>query len=223
MHSIALVEDNDDLRRLTEMYLARQGYCVSSFPDAEEFLGSNYLPDLYIIDINLPEMTGLELITHIRRSNPEVGIVVLSARERSVDVAEGYGSGADIYLTKPVAPEILLAAVRRLATRGALRTAQAPSAEVLKNSIAYGGIEQQLSPKEYILLHRLSLAGNRGLERHEIANCLGLDLDNDVSKALEVRILRVRRKLSQLGLPDTSIETLRGFGYRLRAPLTFVE
>ena len=223
MHTIALVEDNDDLRNLTEIFLERQGYSVLSFSDAEEFLSAETIPDLYVIDINLPEMSGLELITHIRRTSPNVGVIVLSARERANEVAAGYSAGADIYLTKPTDPQVLLAAIKRIIDRHRASSPRPSQVEVSQNSLRYQGTHLRLSSKEAVLLHRLSLAGARGMERHELAACLELDLDRDVSKALEVRILRLRRKLSQLGLPDTSIETIRGFGYRLNTPVRFLE
>lgn len=222
MTTLALIEDNDDLRSLTEIYLKRQGFEVYAYADAEEFLGSADKADIFIIDINLPDMSGFELVERLRYADSTACLVILSARERKADIVKGYNLGADVYLTKPVEPEILVAAIKRLEARVKARSSTKNSVKVTSGTIVYGANSQTLSSSEAALLHRLAIAGSRGLERHEIAECLGFDLDNYNSKALEVRLLRLRRKLKAIGLDASVIETMRGFGYRLRNDVQFV-
>lgn len=223
MTTLALIEDNDDLRNLTEIFLKRQGFEVYSYADAEEFLGSAHKADIFIIDINLPDMSGFELVERLRHADPATCLVILSARERKADIVKGYNLGADVYLTKPVEPEILVAAIKRLEARTKARSSPELSVKITSSKIVFGSNSQSLSSSEAALLHRLAIAGSRGLERHEIAQCMGFDLDNFNSKALEVRLLRLRRKIEAIGLEANLIETMRGFGYRLRndVQLTF--
>lgn len=222
MTTLALIEDNDDLRALTEKYLLRKGFSVCAYSAAEDFLESATNADIFIIDINLPDMIGFELVEKLRATDPESCLIILSARERKSDIIRGYDVGADIYLTKPIEPEILLAAINRLASRMAARTARLPAVEVSSTKLTFGECSEAVSQGEVTLLHRLSVAGSRGLERYEIAECLGFDLDTYNSKALEVRVLRLRRKLDKLGLEPGVVETIRGFGYRLRGDTRLV-
>ena len=221
MTTIALIEDNNDLRNFTEIYLQRHGLEVHSYADAEEFLASTKKIDIFVIDINLPEMSGFELVERLRAADPAACLVILSARERKADIVKGYNLGADVYLTKPVAPEILIAAIERLGARVIARKSNEVFVEVGANRIVYGANSQPLSSNEATLLHRLAIASARGLERHEIAECLGFDLDTYKSKALELRLLRLRRKIKAIGLEANQIETIRGFGYRLSSDVRF--
>jgi DNA-binding response OmpR family regulator len=221
MTTLALIEDNDDLRNLTTIYLRRHGIEVYPYADAEEFLASAKKIDIFVIDINLPEMNGFELVQRLREADPAACLVILSARERKADIVKGYNLGADVYLTKPVEPEILIAAIDRLGARVKARNSNEIFVEIGANKIVYGASTQPLSSSEATLLHRLTVAGARGLERHEIAEILGFDLDSYSTKALELRLLRLRKKIKAVGLQANQIETIRGFGYRLSADVNF--
>jgi DNA-binding response OmpR family regulator len=223
MTTITLVEDNDDLRQLTSRFLNSKGYEVMQAASAEELAELSGLPNVYIVDLNLPETNGYDLIRNLRSISNDVGIVVLSARDRSIDITRGYEAGADVYLTKPVDPNILIAALRRLEARNA-RTRDGAGVLVidkLRREIDQDGANIRLSEPEFNLLYQLSIAGERGLERWEVAEVMGMNLDRDVTKALEVRITRLRKKLRAGGAPDYAIEARRGFGYRLRGELRF--
>ena len=223
MTTITLVEDNDDLRQLTSRFLNSKGYEVMQAASAEELAELSGLPNVYIVDLNLPETNGYDLIRNLRSISNDVGIVVLSARDRSIDITQGYEAGADVYLTKPVDPNILIAALRRLEARNA-RTPDDASVLVIdkdRREIDQEGANIRLSEPEFNLLYQLSIAGERGLERWEVAEVMGMNLDRDVTKALEVRITRLRKKLRAGGAPDYAIEARRGFGYRLRVYIRF--
>lgn len=221
MTAIALVEDNEDLRRLTALFLRSKGYEVQDAASAEDLADLAGAPNIYVVDINLPETSGYDLIRNLRAMSNEVGILVLSARERACDVSEGYSAGADIYLTKPTDPRVLLAAIQRIEQRLTSRTGCSAVVDVTRRTLSLGARVARLSAAEARLLYQLSLAGERGLERWEIAQILGMDLDRSVTKALEVRIVRLRRKLREVGLEDPTIDNARGIGYRLVAPVRF--
>lgn len=224
MTTIALVEDNDDLRHLTGRFLQSKGYEVMQAASAEELAELTGRPHVYIVDLNLPETNGYELIRNLRGMSNDVGIVVLSARDRASDIAKGYEVGADVYLTKPIDPNILIAALRRLEARSA-STAEESGILLIaqdRREILHSDQNIRLSESEMNLLYQLSLAGARGLERWEVAAVMGMDLDKEFTKALEVRITRLRKKLRSGGAPYHAIEARRGFGYQLHARLRFI-
>ncbi len=168
-------------------------------------------------------MSGYDLIRNLRKMSNDVGIIVLSARERTLDITEGYEAGADVYLVKPVDPKILVAALWRLEKRtntssntGYSLTINKASREIINDTQNI-----RLSDAECKLLYQFALSGSRGLERWEIAEILGMNLDAEIKKALEVRITRLRKKLQKCGAPQTAIIAKRGYGYTLTIPVCF--
>lgn len=224
MATIALIEDNEDLRQLTSLFLEQHGYKVISCEDAESFLETNVSIDLFIIDLNLPEMDGFTLVKSIRASDPEAGIIILSARDWDGDIVKGYEFGADIYLTKPTDPSILLSTVRRLIQRSARLSVRSDNLLVDRITLVmrFDSGTCSVSASELAIINRLAVAGMRGLERYEIAAVLNLDLDNGSRKAIDVRIVRLRKKLASIGCAKGALETMHGFGYRLNLPVQFL-
>jgi len=104
--TVAIIEDDDELRELTRQFLCAEGFHAVGVASAEELSEVAVLPSLYIVDLNLPGTDGYTLIRRLREVCPTAGVVVFSARDRTVDVTRGYEVGADIYLTKPVDPTI---------------------------------------------------------------------------------------------------------------------
>ena len=116
---ILLIEDNDELREATLAFLQNQGHYVRGVPMAEEIndVTGGFVPDVYVIDLNLPDEDGLSLTRRLRASHPNVGIVITTARAKIGDKVLGYESGADLYLTKPLEVPELCAAVAALGRR----------------------------------------------------------------------------------------------------------
>jgi DNA-binding response OmpR family regulator len=223
MTTIAVVEDNDDLREFTALFLVQHGYQVLPCADAESFLETNAIIDLFLVDINLPEMDGFTLVRSIRESDPNAAIIVLSARDWDADIAMGYDVGADIYLTKPTDPNVLLSAVRRLTQRSSGQTSRSGYLEVdrAQQVMCFKASSCSITSSELAILNRLAIAGIRGLERFEMAEVLELDLDIGSRKAMDVRIVRLRKKLASIGCARSALETMRGFGYRLNLRVQF--
>jgi DNA-binding response OmpR family regulator len=224
MTLIAIVEDNIELQDMTARFLRGQGYQVAGLAAAEELAELIQAPDIFLVDLNLPTISGYDLIERLRRTAPNVGIIVTSARERSEDITRGYEIGADVYLTKPIDPDLLLAAVKRIERR-TIRSAERadfatvdPSSRLLRRHSE----EVRLSEPECRLLYQLSLAGIDGLERWEIMELLGMDLNQDGQNTLEVRMTRLRSKLRAVGLDGELLTAVRSRGYRLAANLEFL-
>lgn len=127
---ILVIEDNDSLREATVDFLNHHGHRATGVVSAEEVedTPTRHIPDLYLIDVNLPGEDGFSLAERIRRNQPKAGIVLMTARSQLSDRLEGYSSGADNYLIKPVEQAELLACIQNLGVR--LRPAE-PSALLL--------------------------------------------------------------------------------------------
>lgn len=221
--TIALIEDNAELRELTARFLKAEGFEVLALESAEALTEINATPSLFIIDLNLPHISGYTLIERLRKMSNDVGIIVVSARDRTSDISRGYLVGADVYLTKPVEPDILLAAVRRMTAR-AVKVQSSDNNYLVRehaSSLSNGDETVRLTGSELRLLWQLRLAGSSGLERWELAGLLGLDLDHDFANALEARITRLRKKLRQVGMDGAAISAQRNSGYVLTVPIRF--
>jgi DNA-binding response OmpR family regulator len=229
--NIVLVEDHDLLRTVTESVLKGAGHKVLALGCAEEvdeaLSGMN--PDLYILDLNLPGEDGISLARRIRRSHPRVGIIMTTVRSEVADRLDGYESGADIYLPKPTDPNELLAAAealgRRLGPELSHDTPMGNSVLLLSTQIMrLVGVRQQvlLTFSEVQLLSALARAAGGMLERTQIASILELDMDEKSAASLEMRVARLRRKLTQASGHETPVRAIRGVGYKLCIPITVI-
>lgn len=219
---IIVVEDNDSLREATVDFLRSQGHVVTGVVCAEDVddTPTDSLPDLYLIDINLPGENGFLLAERIRRSQPLAGIVLMTARGELGDRLEGYSAGADNYLVKPVDKAELLACISSLARRIKV-SAPAPREGLVLDmqSLRLSGPLGQatLTPGEGLLLAAFSRAAGQQLERWQAMQLLDPQDRGLVPANLEMRISALRRKLANCGAPESAIRTLRGFGYALGA------
>ncbi len=214
---VVLVEDNDDLRNATAEFLSGQGYSVIAIESAEALIEHNVSPHVYIIDINLPGESGISLIERIRRADPAVGIIVASARQKPEHVVEGYNTGADIYLTKPIDPSELTAALNSLHRRLFRSSDDFDGVTVYPNQSRMQGPQRtiRLTHGEVNLLRSLAVAPEGVLETWEAAEVLGLEIESNFKSALEVRMVRLRKKLDAAGITGQRVQAVRGRGYRL--------
>jgi DNA-binding response OmpR family regulator len=226
--SIVLVEDNDDLRELTADALREEGHRVVALSCAEELedQARGVAADVFLIDLNLPGEDGFSLSRRIRQVHPLVGIVIISARSDLQDKVVGYDSGADWYLPKPVPFAELSAALKSFARRRQAQQVDTfmPSGGLrLQQRELHGPVGNvRLTPAEENLLTALARAPSGRLENWQLLELFGLD-SADVSKtSLEVRITRLRKKLSQVGAQGLCLESIRGIGYQLNVPVQVV-
>ena len=217
---ILIVEDNDSLREATQDFLNEHGHHATGVASAEEVddIPLRDVPDLYLVDVNLPGENGFALTQRLRTSQPLAGIVLMTARGQLHDRLDGYQRGADHYLIKPVEPAELLACIHNLAFR-LKSTSQPATAGLVLNSGAMrlsGPIgEVYLTHGESLLLAAFCRSAGQKLERWQAMQLVD-SKDKGLSPAnLEMRISSLRKKLSQCGAQDSAILTLRGFGYAL--------
>jgi len=222
--TIVVVEDNHDLRTLLCNGLRSNGHQVTGLSSAEELEDQSGVDhaDAFLIDINLPGEDGMSLSRRIRKAHPLVGIIILSARAALDDKLAGYDSGADMYLTKPVEMSELQATFKSFARRR-----QATISHVLQQSLTLNKLELRgstsavkLTIQEATVLTAMARAPAGKLETWQIAELLGVDVDESFKSSLAVRIVRLRKKLSDAGATGTPIEAIRQFGYQL---ITHVE
>lgn len=214
-----IVEDNSRLAASLVRGLGEEGFSVQSTGRARAALEQlrNDEVDAVVLDLGLPDMDGLDVITELRRSGNNAPILVLTARDAVASRVEALERGADDYLIKPFAFEELLARMRAL-----LRRAAAPRRAPLDMAglalerdalvVQSAGARVALSPREHALLALLLRRREEVLSREEILReAFGYDF-NPGTNLLDVHVAHLRRKLQ--GAP-VRLETIRGTGFRL--------
>lgn len=217
---ILVVEDNDDLREATLAFLQSQGHYVRGVPMAEDIndLAGGFVPDIYVIDLNLPGEDGLSLTRRLRKAQPLVGIVLATALTRIGDIVVGYDCGADLYLSKPVHPQELLAGIGALAKRLNLRPVAAGEQlhiNVSRLELAGPQGSVAITGGESAILCALALAPGQALERWQLMEILSTGEEHPSASALEMRIARIRKKLASVGGQAPYIKSLHKVGYTL--------
>ena len=224
--NIVVVEDNDDLRSLLCAGLQNAGHRVMGLSCAEELEDQSGVDhvDAFLIDINLPGEDGLSLARRVRRAHPLVGIIILSARSALDDKLQGYDDGADIYLTKPVALPELFAALRSFARRRSATLSHMASDALTLNKLDLHGplAAVKLTTQEAMVLTAMARAPAGRLETWQLAELLGSDTDEAFKASLAVRMVRLRKKLTDAGAQDACIESLRNIGYQLTTPVAVI-
>jgi DNA-binding response OmpR family regulator len=217
--NILILEDNDDLREGWLAYFQSQGHRVLGVALADELLEvpGGFSPDVYVIDLNLPDADGLDLVKRLRAVHPNVGIVITTARSQIGDKVEGYESGADIYLTKPVEPQELMAGISALAKRRHGHTTPEESLRLLleKNQLLGPHVSVDLTSGEARLLAGLVRASGKPLARWQMAELLEVPEGLPSDAMLEMRIARLRKRLVAAGAVPPVIKAIHKQGYVL--------
>ena len=222
--SVLLVEDNITLREELSDFLRAEGFTVKVAGDGLEMNSAieRGMPDILVLDLNLPFEDGIDITKRVRASLPELGIIILSARVRSSDRKDGYESGADIYLTKPTNPVELVSVIQNLHRR--LKPARSSPnwlLDTIKNTLTTPeGVDVKVTGSETLLLKELVLHGRFATHEDLISYVGNPDKDEESNKLrIEVLISRLRKKLSPHVDPALFINVLRGRGYQLKIPV----
>lgn len=222
-YKIGIVEDDENIQNIVRAYLEKEGYDVKVVSSAEEGwkLWESDPPDMWILDIMLPGMDGYEFCKRIRVES-EVPIIIISAKDDEIDKILGLELGGDDYLTKPFSPRELVARVKRLFKRTqAIEMKNQNELERLQvgrlvisldeRLIYWEGKEYEMTTKEYDMLLLLAQNPNRAFSREELLmNIWGNDYFGS-DRAVDDLVKRIRKKI-----PNIPLETIWGFGYRLR-------
>ncbi|MDE3152311.1 MAG: response regulator transcription factor [Gemmatimonadota bacterium] len=224
---ILVVDDEADIVALVAFHLAKAGYRVSTAANGTDALAAarQERPMLVVLDLMLPGMSGLDVLRELRASDAtrDIAVLLLTARREERDRIEGLSVGADDYLTKPFSPQELVlrvgAILRRIASAGA-----GPSDVVVHGPIEIdrgahrvrvNGQEVELTPTEYRLLLLLYERRGRVQARAHLLETVWEAAPDIQTRTVDMHVQRLRAKLGDAG---DLIETVRGFGYRLRGP-----
>jgi two-component system KDP operon response regulator KdpE len=220
---ILVVDDEADLRRALEVNLSARGYLVEVVGTGEHAVEAvaRELPDLVVLDLGLPGMSGVEVIGAIRAWNP-VPIVVLSARESESDKVAALDAGADDYVTKPFGIDELLARIR-----AALRRVSAPvtadqvveapgfTVDLVARQVIRAGVEVRLTPTEWHMVEVLARHHGRLVPQRQLLQEVWGPEYGEESNYLRVYMAQIRRKLEVDPASPRALITEPGRGYRL--------
>lgn len=225
--NILIVEDNENLRESICDALQSLGHHVRGIDCAEALPEQTDLArlDLAILDLNLPGEDGLSLAGRLRASQPDLGIIMLTARVQGEDRAAGYAQGADIYLTKPASLNELQQAISALSRRlKPVQRADGACLNLLQRRLIHADCHaESLTANEAALLAAFTRAAQQLLETWQIAEILGMDTDQLNKSAIELHIVRLRKKLPYPSGGGSAIQALRGRGYQLCVPVKVTE
>ncbi|MEU6535946.1 two-component system response regulator CseB [Streptomyces sp. NPDC047000] len=226
---VLFVEDDDVIREATQLALERNGFAVTAMPDGlsglEAFRADR--PDIALLDVMVPGLDGVSLCRRIRDEST-VPVIMLSARADSIDVVLGLEAGADDYVTKPFDGAVLVARIRAVLRRfghaGGGRAAETAPQE--GGTLVFGELEVDtegmevrragrpvaLTPTEMRLLLEFSAAPGTVLSRDKLLERVWDYGWGGDTRVVDVHVQRLRTKIGQ-----DRIETVRGFGYKLKA------
>ncbi len=217
---LLVIEDDATLRETLTTKLRDAGFAIEQAADGKEglYFALEYPIDLAIIDIGLPEMSGLDIIREVRKQGKSYPILILTARDRWEDKVDGLDAGADDYVVKPFHFEEVLARVNALVRRSggwasSIMTAGPVSLDLSRQEVKVNDAVIELTSYEYKIIEYLIVRAGQVISKTELTERLyDQDFERD-SNVIEVFVGRLRKKLD----PDNTIqpiETLRGRGYR---------
>lgn len=220
---ILVVEDEVKLCEQIQQFFADKGFAVDTANTGRDgyYMGKEYPIDAAVVDIGLPDFSGIELIKRLRKDKVSVPILILTARSRWQDKVEGLEAGADDYLVKPFHYEELLARMNALIRRSAgqahpVLTHDNIELDTVAQEVTVSGVKQELTAYEYKVLEYLMFRKGEVISKSVLtAHIYDEDFERD-SNVLEVFIGRLRKKLDPDGTRKP-IETLRGRGYTIHA------
>lgn len=218
---IYLVEDEKSLNILLEKYLQREGYEVTTFSNGKSAIERiKDVPDLWILDIMLPDIDGYEIIKTIKENNKSTPVIFMSARNEELDRVVGLELGSDDYLSKPFLPRELVIRTNKLLERIYGEDTKEVEDIVLnidgyrisknQRTVFLEDKEIQLTNKEFELLNYLIDNKNNLLSREQILTGVWGDDYFGSDRVVDDTIRRLRKKVSEL-----AIETVYGYGYKM--------
>jgi DNA-binding response OmpR family regulator len=233
---VLVVDDDSAVRQLVEEYLGQNDFRVTGAATGAEFLEAcrTGVVDLALLDLRLRGEDGMHLLRQLRAES-QIPVIILTGRAEEADRVMGLELGADDYLTKPFSPRELLARIRTVLRRTQIsqdakgtrvcRAYRIPGWELnlrTRRLTAGNGTDVTLSNGEFNLLAALLATGNRVVSRDQLIE-MSRRYDNEVyDRAIDVQVLRLRRKIEANPAEPLIIVTERGVGYRVAVPVEAV-
>lgn len=227
---VLVVEDDDALREILLLHLRTEGFTARGAARGDDGLAEFRAspPDVVLLDIALPGLSGIDVCREIRGSRIATGVVMVTSRASELDVILGFDVGADDYVVKPCRPREICARIRALARRVRPDGATAVRREVLERGplridlaarrvATEDGAEIALTATEYALLLELAGSPDVARSRSELLARVFDSQHEGYARNVDCHVTRVRRKLEQAGLAAPLIHTVHGVGYRFAA------
>jgi two-component system cell cycle response regulator CtrA len=227
---VLLIEDDSATAQSIELMLKSESFNVYTTDLGEEGvdLGKLYDYDIILLDLNLPDMSGFEVLRSLRVSKVKTPILILSGLAGIEDKVKGLGFGADDYMTKPFHKDELIARIHAIVRRSKGHAQSViNTGDLVVNldtkTVEVGGQRVHLTGKEYQMLELLSLRKGTTLTKEMFLNHLYGGMDEPELKIIDVFICKLRKKLANASSGKNYIETVWGRGYVLREPAEIEE
>jgi DNA-binding response OmpR family regulator len=225
---ILIVEDDPSILRGLQLNLGMEGFTVRSAMDGEAglALARSEKPDLLLVDVMLPKLGGLELVQQLRQSDPDIPILILSAKGQETDKVKGLQFGADDYMTKPFGLKELLARIEALLRRRQLRAGGAAAAaetvrragpielDISARRATIWGRPLELTSREYDLLAWFVTHPDRVFSREQLLEAVWGSRYFGTARTVDNFVARLRNHLGDDADEPRHLETVRGSGYR---------
>lgn len=227
MTKVLVIEDEESFREALEFILTKEGFQIESAANGPDGVTTfeKYNPDIILLDLMLPGMSGTDVCRAIRAKS-SVPIIMLTAKDAEVDKVVGLEVGADDYVTKPFSSPELVARIRAVLRRGSSFVSDSPEEvlevgpiklDIARHSVEVNGQEVSMPLKEYEILEFLMENSGRVLTRGQLMDRIwGTTYVGD-GKTLDVHIKRIRNKIETDPANPNLITTVRGLGYRFEA------
>lgn len=224
MYKILVVEDEDAIRRFIKINLERQGWLVDDVDTGEKGvkMASKNVYDCILLDVMLPGMSGIEVAKEVRKTNQEVGIIMLTAKSQDLDKIDGLEAGADDYITKPFNPTELILRIKSLAKRVDVEPEYRNISDDVfdlneeKREFRKNGELIELTPTEFSLMELFMKNPEKAFTRDELLDEVWGDNFFGESKIVDVNIRRIRSKIEEDPANPKYLNTVWGVGYRYR-------
>ena len=224
---ILIVEDERGLTQSLSWYFNREGYETHVAHDGQDGLrkAQTLLPDLILLDIMLPGMSGLDVCRELRAGERtrDIPIIMITAKSEETDQVVGYSLGADDYVPKPFSNKVLLHKVKALLRRvegpgesGDVTEHLGVKVDRVRHRVTFRGEALELTPTEFRLLECLVRQPGRAFSRQQLMDAAIGEGSIVLDRTIDVHVKTLRRKLTEAGGSGELIETVRGVGYRFR-------
>ncbi|WP_420342529.1 response regulator transcription factor [Paenirhodobacter sp.] len=228
MSRIALVDDDRNILTSVSMTLEAEGYDVDTYTDGQSALEAfgKKLPDMAVLDIKMPRMDGMELLSRLRQRTTTVPVIFLTSKEDEIDEVLGLRMGADDYVKKPFSQRLLVERIRALLRRqeavvgdvatddGKVIVRGCLTMDPLRHSVSWKGREVTLTVTEFLLLQALAQRPGFVKSRDQLMDVAYDDQVYVDDRTIDSHIKRLRKKMRTVDDDFTAIETLYGIGYR---------
>jgi two-component system, cell cycle response regulator CtrA len=222
---LLLIEDDPTVAKSIELMLKREDIDVQTTELGQDGLdlGSVFFYDLILLDLNLPDMSGYDVLRSLRLGKITTPVLILSGLNGIEDKVKGLGFGADDYLTKPFQTDELIARIRAILRRSGHQVESVVrcgdlSVKLDQKRAEMGGRDVGLTTKEYQMLELLAMRQGSPITKEMFLNHLYGGMNEPEQKIIDVFICKLRRKLMQASGGSDYIETIWGRGYVLRDP-----